>query len=580
LQSLEFRQNSYCQTYKPDFVKKLHFISALLLFFFCYLTSPAQQLDWVKTFESQNTSISKSVDVDGSGNVIIWGGFDGITDFDPGPGVETGGNALNGDFVLKLDANGDFLWVRTYPDSIRLLLSSMDIGFDGSIYLSGSIEGTMDIDPGPGVQMVTSTLPWADAVVIKLDSQGNLVWAKKVESDLSDANLVVADSDGNCYLTGYFKGAADLDPGPNQHSVSSSQNDMFLLKLDASGNLVWANHFEGIGGINSRGKLVDVFPGKNGVVIGGGYFRGSIDFDAGSNSHTMNAASQDGFTFKLDAAGQLLWANRTGNGGTIYSGLVDGDEFGNVYVIGTFVGGCDFDPGAAVTAFNAEGNPDSFLQKFDWAGNLVFARHFRGTIANSIQRVTVDDWGNIRLLGTFHGVADLDPGPNDLLSDPGPGRDAYIVGLHSSGDLAWAGTIMGNPQWLGLDMCETADGGLLVCGGFEGTTDFDPGPGVTNVNSSQNYTAFLQKLSLPAVGIVEESAIDFSMYPNPSRGEVQLEFDQGAATVEVIDLLGRVRSERRVVNGSVEVDLPEEPGMYLVRVTIKGRSVTKRVIRR
>src|SRR5687768_15250710 len=77
----------------------------------------------------------------------------------------------------------------------------------------------------------------------------NLTWAKSIGSADEDVcNSMAIDPSGNVYTTGSFRGTVDFDPGSGTHNLTSIGNsaDIFILKLDASGNFVWARSMGGI----------------------------------------------------------------------------------------------------------------------------------------------------------------------------------------------------------------------------------------------------------------------------------------------------------------------------------------------
>ena len=117
----------------------------------------------------------------------------------------------------------------------------------GNIYTSGSFEtGTVDVDPGPGTLYFTSA-GGKDANVVKLDSSGNLAWARHFGGTGDDESWSVAvDGSGNVHLTGMFEDTVDFDPGEGTLNLTSvGKSDVYVVKLDSSGDLVWAKSFGG-----------------------------------------------------------------------------------------------------------------------------------------------------------------------------------------------------------------------------------------------------------------------------------------------------------------------------------------------
>src|SRR6185295_15766788 len=99
--------------------------------------------------------------------------------------------------------------------------------------------GSVDFDPGTGI-FILSAAGTNDVFISKLDSSGNFIWAKAIGGITDDYGSSIAiDDSGNIYVTGYFSSVVDFDPGAavfNLASVGGPTGDIFILKLDSSGN--------------------------------------------------------------------------------------------------------------------------------------------------------------------------------------------------------------------------------------------------------------------------------------------------------------------------------------------------------
>src|SRR3954451_3420972 len=91
---------------------------------------------------------------------------------------------------------------------------SIAVDAAGNVYTTGDFSGTADFDPGAGTANLTSAAGSADVFVSKLDGSGNFVWARRLGgSDLDAGEGVAVDGQGNVCTTGIFSGTADFDPG-------------------------------------------------------------------------------------------------------------------------------------------------------------------------------------------------------------------------------------------------------------------------------------------------------------------------------------------------------------------------------
>src|SRR5688572_3781388 len=152
--------------------------------------------------------------IDGSGNIYTIGTFINTVDFDPGSGVYNLSTGSSTDiFISKLDSNGDFVWAKGMGGSDGDTASGIGIDHQGYVLGTGSFNGTADFDPGPDTYNLTSAGFW-DNYIVKLDADGNLVWAKAIGGTLSDnSDGLALDTGGNVYTTGGFASTVDFDPG-------------------------------------------------------------------------------------------------------------------------------------------------------------------------------------------------------------------------------------------------------------------------------------------------------------------------------------------------------------------------------
>jgi hypothetical protein len=369
---------------------------------------------------------------------------------------------------------------------------SIAVDSSGNVYTTGYFQGTVDFDPGAGTSNLTSAGS-SDVFVSKLDSSGALVWAKSFGGASSDLGYSIAvDSSGNVYTTGYFNGTADFDPGAGTSNLTSAGgNDVFVSKLDSSGALVWAKGFGGASFDLGYSIAVD----SSGNVYTTGYFNDTVDFDPGAGtSNLTSAGSSDVFVSKLDSSGALVWAKSFGGASGDIGRDIAVDSSGNIYTTGYFNGTVDFDPGAGTSNLTSAGGNDVFVSKLDSSGALVWAKSFGGASSDLGISIAVDSSGNIYTTGYFNGTADFDPGAGTSNLTSAGGNDVFVSKLDSSGNLVWAKGFGGASNDLGYYIAVDSSGNVYTTGYFEGTVDFDPGAGTSNLTSAGGNDVFVSKL--------------------------------------------------------------------------------------
>ena len=258
----------------------------------------AGNLLWVKQMGETSDDEAYSITTDASGNVYTTGYFEGTVDFDPGTGTtyltSAGGQDI---FIQKLDSAGNLLWVKQMRGASYELGISITIDTSSNVYTTGDFMGTVDFDPGAGTAYLTSAGSM-DIFIQKLDTAGNLLWAKKMGGTSHDyVWSITTDASGNVYTTGNFWGTADFDPGTGTANLTSAGNeDGFIQKLDTAGNLLWVKKMGGIS--NDCGNSITTDIGGN--VYTTGYFRDTVDFNPGvGTANLISAGNWDIFIQKL-----------------------------------------------------------------------------------------------------------------------------------------------------------------------------------------------------------------------------------------------------------------------------------------
>jgi DNA primase len=271
---------------------------------------------WAKSFGSSSYDIGHSLAVDASGNLYTTGYFARTVDFDPGPGTANLTSVGGADaFVLKLDASGSFVWVKNFGGTGIGVGHSLAVDASGNVYTGGNFSGTADFDPGNGVASLTSEVGF-DRFVSKLDASGNFVWVRTLTVNTGDSRWeLTVDYLENVYAAGNLWGTKDFDPGNGTANLTSVGGaDVFVSKLDASGNFVWAKSFGGIGADAVDSLTLD----SSANIYIGGSFSGTVDFDPGNDvANLTSGGGADAFVSKLDASGSFLWAKSFGGTGSV-----------------------------------------------------------------------------------------------------------------------------------------------------------------------------------------------------------------------------------------------------------------------
>jgi hypothetical protein len=362
----------------------------------------------------------------------------------------------------------------------------------GNSYTAGSFQQTVDFDPGAGTFNLTSA-GGDDIFISKTDSAGNFIWAKKIGGAGFDlCRSIITDASRNIYAAGEFTGTVDFDAGVGIFNLAGGGH--FILKLDSSGNFVWAKAIAG-----TAGYSIALDASAN--VYTTGYFSGTIDFNPNAGTVFLSShGSTDFFILKLDSAGNFAWAKGLGGSGNddAWSISLDRSESGDVYSTGIFMDTVDFDPGAGIFNLISGGNSSIFIIKLSSNGDFIWAKEMGGVTTDYSGGLSIavspSGSGSIYTTGFFGGTDDFDPGAGTFNLIALGDNDIFISKLDSSGNFVWAKKMGGVNNDVGLALTVDASENVYTSGFFEGTGDFDPGAGFYDLTSAGNHDIFVSKL--------------------------------------------------------------------------------------
>ncbi|MCO6451000.1 MAG: DNRLRE domain-containing protein [Caldilineales bacterium] len=273
-----------------------------------------------------------------------------------------------------------------------------------------------------------------DASIIKLDSNGNLLWHTFLGGNtglLNDyANGVVVDNSGNVYVTGQ-----SVASWGSPLRAFAGDWDAYVAKLNAAtGALLWHTFLGGTGYDNGRDIAVD----SSGNVYVSGY--SGATWGSPVRAFTVSGTNSDGFAAKLTSAGALTWHTFLGGTGTDSGNGVAVDSSGIVYVGGN--SGASW--GSPLRAFTVSGtNSDGFAARLTSAGALSWNTFAGGSGVDEINGLRLDSGGNVYLGGSSTATWGT---PVRAYT---AGTDGLVVKLTTAGALTW-NTFLGgsNSDWV------------------------------------------------------------------------------------------------------------------------------------
>ncbi|MBI5775236.1 MAG: immunoglobulin domain-containing protein, partial [Verrucomicrobia bacterium] len=368
--------------------------------------------------------------------------------------------------TLAQQPPANFVWARQIGSTN--LDQSLTLAADpgGNVYVTGQFQNTANF----GTTNLVSRGSF-DSFLAKYNTAGSLVWLIQEGGSGSDQAFGVAlDGATNIYLAGSFSGASTI---ANVPITAMGGLDVFLAKYTRDGTPIWV----ATGGSTGTDIHEGVAADSNGNVCIVGRFGGTATF--GSHSITSSGLN-DVFIVKYDSAGNALWARSAGGLTNDYGHAVAMDSAGNVYVAGEFSQSATFD----TVTLTSSGLQDSFLAKYDSAGNFQWVRQQGSSGSDLPWGVATDSAGNILLAGQYAGSLTIG---SDTLTNSG--TDSFFAKYAPDGTALWARRAGGPntdfPRRITMDNLDN----VYAVGTFTGTATF----GSTNV-TAVNADIYVTKL--------------------------------------------------------------------------------------
>ena len=506
---------------------------------------------WVKSLGGvglEGSCRGSGITIGSAGDVYFTGTFSSTVDFDPGPGLVYHNGPSSGSsniFVEKLDSAGNLVWVGSYGDQVGDVPAAIVLDTADNVYITGSYSGTVDFDPGSGIDTLTSqSWPSRDIFVQKLDGSGNFIWARSVGGTGTDrSNALVLDASNNIYVTGFFEGAADFDPGPGTaYPTFVSGFDMFLLKLSQ------CNPTTGSLAVSACDTYT--WPANSNTYTSSGAYTETLMSLSGCDSIvTLNLTiiSAENYATTVSACDSYTW-------------VVDGNIYtssGTYSLTFTNAAGCDSILTLNLTINNSTVGSENAVgcNSYSWNGNIY---NTSGIYTVSLVNAGGCD-STVTLNLTINSV-DTSVTLNDLTFT--------------------SNAIGGSYQWI-----DCTNGKMPIPGATEQWYTLTTNGSYAVIVSENNCTDTSSCYDITTVGLSERVLTDgLKVFPNPTTG--QLTLDLGArwnqVTIEVENLLGQVTSTTNFETATkVTLAIEGEPGIYFVKVrSTDGNMTTLKVLKK
>jgi hypothetical protein len=519
-------------------------------------------------------------------------------------------------------------WMKTTVGTDNEAGSAVATDKSGNVYVVGYFSSSSIVF---GTTTLTNAGTNADFFIVKYNNTGIVQWAKAAGGSGWDGAVdIICDTTGNVYVTGYFNSPAIVFGTTTlTNAGTSTTGDIFILKYDANGNVLWADTGGGNGGGGGNGICID--KGGNVIVTGSFYspaltpttmitfgtfsltntsgqtifivkydpagnviwanspspgmvMANDVSTDAIGNifvtgwfygspvvfgtSTLTNAGTSDAFLLKCDASGNTLWCRSLGGNYEDYGNGISTDMVGNVYVTGTFSSSSlAF---ATTTLTNGTSNNYAyFIAKYDSSGNVVWAKSTSTPAAGDGSGISTDMSGNIYVTGQFQGL--YFPLGTATLANSGT-SNAFVVSYDPAGSVLWAISSGGSGFQAGYSICNDKVGNVYITGVYsQGSLACG---GSTLVNTSVYHDFFVTKLGGIPLGIGEPGTVhrSYEIFPNPVNDKLRVvgENDE-QVNLTLYSSLGEIVIEKYDFKIAKDFEMSSLPrGIYFLKIERAG----------
>jgi hypothetical protein len=507
------------------------------------LQAQAPNIQWQRCIGGTGGDVASSIIQTFDGGLAV-AGYTNSTDGDIA-GKHGGIDAL----IIKLNSSGSIEWQKCFggdsDDVANCIIQTPDSGF---IIAGWTFSKEGDANGNHGAQ---------DALIIKVNSAGKILWQHCFGGEgYDEAISIIRTHDGGYIFSG---GCGSQEEGFPNHGPS----DVWVVKIDSSGNLQWQKLLGGTGG----GEYgISIIQATNGDFLIAGETNSMDGDEVGNRGYHLSA-----WILRLSLSGNIKWQRCfTGDQDSRARSIINTSDGGFAVAGETY---CALNCGADFLDFpGTRGSMDVFVIKFNTLDSVEWIKTYGGInfeIPGAI--IQTSDGGFV-----FAGNTDSKDGDVSGKHGGYPPFDAWLVKLGSLGNIEWQKCLGGQGDDIGYSVIQTSDKGYAIVG-YTGSNDGD----VSGNHGSDD--AWIVKL-MPEANVVEAGQpADENIFlsPNPGSGIEKISYDLAIPSLVKIEVFNPLGMELRLFTYSKEEAGKHEhdfdisdltPGSYFLRIDMGGKS--------
>jgi uncharacterized repeat protein (TIGR01451 family) len=432
-------------------------------------------------------------------------GADSVLSVDYNRGFVNAKNLRGLAWITKLDTAGNLVWRKDNRSNAYLsAFTSVALAGDGGYVAAGYNAPPLGFDT-------------SQFYIVKYDASGTVLWEKYYGGALKDFPYSIAKTSSGGYVVAGFTESSDGDVAGSH----GGKSDAWVIRLDANGDLLWKRCFGG--SLADTAFSIAETQDKGFIVAGSSK---SSDGDLAGN-HGGN----DGWIFKIDSSGNLLWGQNFGGAGEdAFRGVVVNPD--SSYTVAGYTNS------ATATSNGNKGLFDIWLSRINSNGSgIVWSKGFGGPVMEIASSIIRTQDGGYFVTGYTESNANDVSGNNGL-------ADAWTIKVTGDGNLSWQKCVGTAKDEFGLAVVYQSESQLVIAGFAQPVSAVEPGDGYVARLGNSNIIKGLLYLDLNSNGIrdageqgfdqanVLTSKAGYQRLSIPINGIFQMEVETGTYTTQ------------------------------------------------
>lgn len=460
-------------------------------------------------------------------------------------------------WIAKVNSLGIVEWDKTIgggnpngweQDVLYKLKKTTDNGY----IICGSSQSPISGDK------IESSVGGSDFWIVKLDSNGNIVWQNTIGGTNNDVPYSIElASDGGYVIGGYSESNISGDKTENCRGLQ----DYWIVKLNGIGDIQWERTFGGSGN--------DILNNVKETTDGGYFLSGRSNSDISGDKNENSKGSSDYWIIKLDNVGNQLWQKTIGGS--------DYEELGDIIQTsdnGFLLTGSSYSSISGDKTEISRGFNDFWVVKINNSGAIQWQKTIGGNNQDNLFSASICSDGGYLLAGTS-----ISPISGDKTDPAIGGYDGWIVKINSTGGILWQKTIGGSSDDGFNSVVQTNNNGYFLSGG---TSSPISGDIIEGPIGSNDY--WIMKLAPDNLSVHENELNNgLTLYPNPVKNNLNIETKDiiEIESINIYNALGQLLQEFSNTQSTKLIDVSNlASGNYFVKIRTGKGILTSKFIKK